>query len=146
MNDVDPFEKMVAERKILRLIFEFAALNDAGEADALAALFTEDGVFARPSDPQTGIQGRAAIASHFKERPPRNTRHLMTNTVVDVLTDTTAQARSCVVLFSGLKGDLPGRLNSVAVGEFHDELMRESGVWLFRKRSGSLQLRGDVVS
>ncbi len=146
LKDVDPFEKMVAEQNILRLIFQFAALNDAGEADALAALFTEDGVFARPSDPQKGIEGRSAIAAHFKERPPRNTRHLITNTVVDVLTASTAQARSCVVLFSGPKGDLPGPLNSIAVGEYRDELVKESDVWLFRKRFGSLQLRGDVFN
>src|SRR5262249_54459133 len=67
-----------------RLIHVYAMLNDAGDFDAMAEMFIEDGVFARPSQGDVLIRGKAAILQAYTSRPPRFTRHLITSVVVTV--------------------------------------------------------------
>jgi hypothetical protein len=51
----------MARAAIAELITRYAALNDAGEWEALAALYTEDGRMSRPTVPEELISGRVAI-------------------------------------------------------------------------------------
>ncbi len=130
---MDDVTRMTIEHACERLIRRFALLNDAHDHDALADLFTEDGSFARPTDPDAPVRGREAIRAFFRDRPKRETRHVIGNTVVDVESMTSARARSYVVLYSGEQG------KTVLVGEFRDALARgETGIWQIVSRSGSL--------
>lgn len=116
-----------------RLIRQFAFLNDAHDHDALAAMFVSGGSFARPSDPDNPVIGREEIRAFFRDRPKRRTRHVISNTVVEVESQNLARARSYVVLYSG------GRGENVLVGDFHDVFRREeTGEWRFQSRRGSL--------
>lgn len=116
-----------------RLIRQFAFFNDAHDHDALAGMFVSDGSFARPSDPDNPVTGREAIRAFFQDRPKRRTRHVMSNTVVEVESEAAARARSYVVLYSGERGE------NVLVGDFHDVFRRdETGEWRFQSRRGSL--------
>jgi ketosteroid isomerase-like protein len=135
--------RMAAEWEIERLIRRFALLNDAGHAEALAALFTEDGAFYRPSEPDTPVSGRAAIAAHFRDRPKRVTRHLVVNTVVDLDGPERARADSYIVLYTAASGPLPATADAVQlVGSFADRLERAAdGAWRFAERRGSLALK-----
>lgn len=67
-----------------QVIRQFALLNDRHDHEGLAALFTADGVFARPSAPELPVHGREAILHSFRARPPRTTCHLMLNTLVSI--------------------------------------------------------------
>ncbi|WP_017672394.1 nuclear transport factor 2 family protein [Blastomonas sp. AAP53] len=110
-------------------IRRFAMLNDAHDADGLAAMFTAGGSFARPSEPDAPVIGRDNIHAFFRDRPKRVTRHVMANTIVDIISDTEARAHSYVVLYMADK---------TLVGDFHDRLELHDGIWLFAERRGSL--------
>lgn len=131
-----------------QLIRRFALHNDAGDHAALAGMFTADGSFARPTAPDAPVHGRDAIQALFRDRPRRFTRHLMLNTVVDVLSLTQARATSHVLLYvadagSDADGAQPPYPASAAplLGSFDDELAWGEGGWRFRSRRGSLALR-----
>lgn len=113
------------ERKVRR----FAMLNDAHDHDGLAAMFTDHGSFARPTEPDAPIIGKEAIRAFFRDRPKRVTRHVMANIVVDIVSDGEVRAHSYVLLHMAHK---------TLVGDFHDRLLLQDGVWLFAERRGTL--------
>ena len=78
------------EADVTRLINEYVWANDAQDWERCASLYTEDAVFRRPSggDP---IVGREAILASFTARPPRAQRHVIANTLVDVVSETEAR-------------------------------------------------------
>jgi acyl dehydratase len=128
MNDA---ARMVAEHAIARMIIRYAALNDAGEWDAVAAHYVENGRMSRPVTPDDFVEGRAAILAAFKARPPRTTRHICANIVVDVESETSARATSQIMLFTA-KDAHP------LVGSYHDKIILTDAGWRFAERRGSL--------
>jgi hypothetical protein len=123
-------ERRAIEANCARLIALYANLNDAARWDEVAALYAEDGVMFRPTAPDKPTEGRAAILAAFKARPPRVTRHVCSNVVVDVESDTLARGESAMLLFTGAAEPL--------VGSFHDRFVRTAEGWRFAERRGSL--------
>lgn len=132
------------EADCTRLINLYANLNDLQDWDAVAALYTVDAQFRRPSggDP---VSGRDAILAGFKARPPRAQRHVIANTVVDVESETEARAFSAIILYQGEltdDGSLPAQsANSPLVGWFRDRIVLTSEGWRFAEREGGLDFR-----
>lgn len=135
-------ERLIIEQACERQIRRFAFFNDAHRHEELAALFTEDGTFARPTDPHTIVQGRTALLEFFKSRLPRLTRHLMCNTVVDVQSAVEARAHSTILLYIGDEGATPAGLSATLIGDFADTFRMTDGEWLFAARRGSLAIKG----
>ncbi|MFT8246425.1 nuclear transport factor 2 family protein [Roseomonas sp. BN140053] len=135
-------ERFAVEWACTRLIHRFALLNDAGDYAAVAALFTEDGSFARPAAPDSPVQGRDAILRFFRDRPARVTRHLMNNVVVTAEAPDRASASSYVTLFTAPGGStLPAKADpGIAIGRYDDQLVREDAEWRFVCRRGSMSL------
>ena len=127
---MDLLAKILAEREIERLILDYAAHNDAANWEAVAAMFAENGRVSRPVAPDDFTRGRDAILSAFKARPPRTTRHIVSNIRVDVEGDS-ASATSQIMLFLA-KDSTP------LVGSYHDRLTRTAEGWRFTERRGSL--------
>lgn len=123
-------EHVLAEREIERLLLDYAALNDAGEWDALAALFLPDGRMNRPTAPDAFIEGQGAIREAFRARPARASRHIVANMRVTVSGDE-ATAISQILLFTGA-GTAP------LVGSYRDRLRKTAQGWRFAERRGSL--------
>lgn len=123
-------ERFAIEWACTRLVHRYANLNDAGDWDAVAELYAPDGQMARPTAPDQAIEGRAAILAAFRARPPRTTRHVCANVVIDVADSDTASGESVMLLFTG-----PG---APIVGMFHDTFVRSSGEWRFASRRGSV--------
>jgi hypothetical protein len=129
-----------------KLCNQFALFNDAGNHEDLAALFTVDGRYARPTDPDNFVSGRAAILAAFKARPKDNvTRHLITNIVVTVTGATTAQGLCYVTLYNGSTANLAEKIGfkanpSVLIGEYHDAFVLTDAGWKFSQRVGRLTL------
>lgn len=123
-------ETLLAERAIERMLLDYAALNDAGDWDAVAALYSESGRMSRPVAPDDFIEGRAAILDAFKARPPRASRHVVSNIRVDV-DGASATATSQILLFTAT-GQPP------LVGSYHDRLTLTGEGWRFDERRGSL--------
>lgn len=135
-------ERMAIEWACTRLINHYTLLNDAAQWDALAALYAEDGQMARPSAPDKPIVGREAILAGFRSRPPRAARHVVSNIVVDVESETAARATSVILLYQAAAGDndaLPKRDPSgPLIGTFTDRLVRTQDGWRFASRIGAL--------
>lgn len=134
------------EQACAKLINQFAVFNDMGRHEELAALFVENGRYARPTDPEKFAEGRAAILAAFKARPAdRLTRHIIANIIVDVTSATTATGISYIALYTGSaaktaeKGGFVGNA-SVLVGEFYDHFVLTSAGWRFSQRQGRLTL------
>jgi ketosteroid isomerase-like protein len=138
---MSPIERLLAEAEITRLVTQSAALSDAGDFAALATMFTEDGVYQRPSggDP---IVGRAQILASYKARPPRLARHVVANVLVDVVSADEARCRSTLLLYTGEPGEQPAKAAAPALlGGFEDRLVRQDGKWLFAERRGWVDLK-----
>ncbi|UUZ62154.1 nuclear transport factor 2 family protein [Polaromonas sp. P1-6] len=114
-------------------VLRAAAAADAGDASALAALFTADAVLERPN--AAPIHGRDAIRQAYASRPvERLTRHLVTNTLVDLIAPGEAHVFSLVLVWSGNANDNPGAHGRPAdvrqvVGEFRDVLVATNEGW-----------------
>ena len=113
-----------------RLIALYANLNDESRWEELAALYAEDGAMSRPTAPDVLIEGREAILAAFRSRPPRKTRHVCSNVVIDVESGTRARGTSAMVLYT--EGAAP------IVGSFHDTFVLTQDGWRFAQRRGSL--------
>jgi ketosteroid isomerase-like protein len=116
-------------RAIERLIIDYAAHNDAGDWDAVAALYVPEGRMSRPTAPDDFIEGPVAILAAFKSRPARTTRHICANIRVDVDGDR-ATATSQILLFTGHEAP--------KVGSYADKFTRTADGWRFVERRGSL--------
>lgn len=123
-------ERRAIEHDCARLIALYANLNDEARWDEVAALYADDGVMVRPTAPDKPTEGRDAILAAFKARPPRVTRHICSNVVIDVESETTASGISAMLLFTGASEPL--------VGSFHDRFVRTADGWRFAERRGSL--------
>lgn len=127
MNDPS---RRAAEADCARLIALYANFNDEARWDEVAALYAENGVMYRPTAPDAPVAGREAILVAFKSRPPRTTRHICSNVVIDVESETTARGTSAMLLFTGDGAPL--------VGSFHDRFVLTEEGWRFAERRGSL--------
>ena len=84
----------------------------------------------RPTAPDNWIEGQAAILAAFRARPPRTTRHICSNVVIEVLGPDRAEGQSAMLLFVGD--------GQPKVGSFHDCFVRIDGDWRFSERRGTL--------
>jgi hypothetical protein len=134
----------MAKAAIAELITRYAALNDAGEWEAVAALYTADGRMNRPTAPDEFIVGRDAILAGFKARPPRASRHIIANVLVTLESVERAYATSQLLLFAGSAADGAPPVQSSApplIGTYHDTLIRCGDDWRFAERRGSLDFQ-----
>ncbi len=130
MGNLTADQRRAIEWECTRLVNLYANLNDAANWEALADLYTLDGSLARPSAPDVLIRGRRAILAALRARPPRTTRHVCANLVVEVETPSAAHGESAMLLFSG-----PG---APLVGSFHDRFALTGEGWRFAERRGLL--------
>lgn len=123
-------DRRAAEADCARLVALYANLNDEARWEEVAALYAQDGVMYRPTAPEAPVAGREAILAAFKSRPPRTTRHICSNVVIDVDSEDTARGTSAMLLFTGEVAPL--------VGSFHDRFVLTADGWRFAERRGSL--------
>ena len=138
-------ERRAIEADCERLIKRYVNLNDAQDWAAVAALYTGDARFARPSQPGVFVEGREAIYASFLARPARAQRHVIANVVVEVEDADHARAFSVIVLYMGDSADDGGLPvqdpKSPLVGTYTDRLVRTRDGWRFVERVGGLDFR-----
>lgn len=130
---MSPEDRLAVEWQCARLIALYANLNDEARWDDVADLYAEDGVMYRPTAPDAPVEGREAIRAAFKGRPPRTTRHVCSNVVIEVEGPATAHGTSAMLLFTGDGPPL--------VGSFHDRFCLTEHGWRFAERRGSLTFK-----
>jgi len=130
-GDLAPDAVRAIEWECARLVNLYAQLNDAARWDELAALYADNGSMARPTAPDAPVVGREAILAAFKARPPRTTRHICSNIVIDVENATTARGSSAMLLFTSAEG-------APLIGGFEDRFVLTEQGWRFAERRGTL--------
>jgi ketosteroid isomerase-like protein len=142
---MDEARACTAKAAIAELITRYAVLTDAGDWDAVAALYTEDGRMNRPTAPEQFVTGRAAILAAFRARPRRASRHIVANVLITLEGETCARATSQILLFTGsaaADGGLPVLAGAAPlVGTYEDTLVKSADGWRFAVRRGSLDFR-----
>jgi len=128
---VTPDERRAAEWDCTRLVHLYANLNDAARWTDVAALYAPDGRMTRPTAPDQPVVGREAILAAFEDRPPRTTRHVCGNVVIEIESDTAARGSSAMLLFAA--ADAPP-----LVGGFEDRFVKTRDGWRFAERRGTL--------
>ena len=119
-------------------IQRFSTLVDAGRYAEAALMFTPEGVLQRPTE---RIDGRNALLASFATRPAhRLTRHILSNTTLEPVSDEVIHAHSYVSVYRHL--GQPGQPLALPVisrapetiAEYQDELQRIDGQWRIRHR------------
>ncbi len=137
-----PAETAGIERACTRLVLQFAKYNDDLDHEALAALFVEDCVFARPLDPAHPYYGKDKVHAIFRDRKARLTRHVMTNILIDVVSRDEARGNSYVTMMSAPDPDAPWPREGegLFIGSFDDVFVRTAAGWKFKSRIGNVAL------
>ncbi|MEZ0578591.1 nuclear transport factor 2 family protein [Nocardioides sp. MH1] len=138
-----------ASREVERLLHRYADAIDAGDFDAVGALFKHGRICTEgPAGPVTLAEGAAAVGAFYRglvitydDGTPR-TRHVVTG--VDVTVDeasASATGRSSYTVFQQV-GD--GPVETLAVGRYADTFHRIEGAWWFDARVMRIDLGGDL--
>ena len=136
-------EEAIIESECRQLALRFIALNDQQNWAGMCALLTEDASFARPTDPDNPIIGRAEIQAAFEARPAgKTTRHICTNMIITVHSPSKASGTMYALLYTGAD-DARGDLGIIAddrqlLGEFYDDYVRTEQGWCIANRSGRI--------
>lgn len=118
---------------------------DTFDAEIYASAFTEDAEFAMEgkvfhgrgeigkiiTDMKAGRAERAADADKTNDPPP-SMHHVMTNAVIDIVSEDTARHRSYWMTVSG--GPAMYSFRIAAQGRYEDELVKRDGEWLIHRR------------
>ena len=128
---MDAAQAQKIEWACARLISLYALLNDEARWEEVAALYAPNGLMTRPTAPDSPIVGREAILTAFKSRPPRTTRHICSNIVIDVESAASARGRSAMLLFTSAE-------KPPLVGGFEDRFVLTDEGWRFAERRGYL--------
>ena len=140
---MDPTRKTAIEWLCSQLALRFIGHSDRQEWAEMCALLTEDASFARPTDPDNPIIGRAAIQAAFEARPAdRITRHVCSNHVIVADSYERATGRLYATLYTGAAGNdaaLGTRADSRRLlGEFEDVYVSTDEGWRIASRTGRI--------
>ena len=138
-DDLEPMDRLLAERACERLIIDFVRRLDLGEPGTVAELFTPDGAWEWPPANAAWPAGRRC-ARYFGTRPAdRLSRRLMTNILVTVAGPATANATSYLTTYrvDGYAGGMLPPMLPVNVGHYEDTFRRSAatGCWPGGSRS-----------
>ena len=143
---ISPAERNEIERACEQLVYAYSRALDLGDTGGAADFFAENSSMARPMTPDQVIQGRETIRAALLARPKGLlTKHLATNVMIRVDSRDTASGTSYLTMIATSPGaeDKPPFLSHgpIYFGEFKDRFIREHGVWKFRERLGSIQMK-----
>ena len=134
-----PSTATLSEEARAGIAYECASLSaayshhlDAGEADALAALFAPDGVWQIVTN---RMQGREVIGRYWRDRyaqrkPGERSRHVITNELIEVIDRDHAKGVAYFAVYS-FDADAAKNLSlaPVAFAQTHDEYVRTAEGW-----------------
>lgn len=145
MDDaMDDIDRTAIRQACTELVLKAVACMDFQKPSGLAELFTEGGVLVRPNG--QSLQGRDAIREAYAQRPAdRITRHMVTNTLVEVDSAESAHGLSYVLLWGGSANDASGPQGRVAcgpqvLGEFDDHFVLTAQGWRIARREARFVL------
>jgi 3-phenylpropionate/cinnamic acid dioxygenase small subunit len=130
---------------ITELISHYGNCLDAGDFDAMEALFVEDAVFrVLPATGVPPLVGKRGIREAVKRRwtlvhKEAQRRHVMSNIVVGPLSPDGRSASARTVLLVYEVGKAPGsQIHLHGMGVYDDSVVLEAGRWRFHERQLTL--------
>ncbi len=134
-------KRLRIEAEVAKLPLLFAKFADNGDHAALADLFTEDCQLARPFQPDHPYHGREAVQAIFRDRKPILVRHIVSNVLVEVISETEARGSNYLTMLSSHEGTTPPQAaGAIYVGGFEDHYVLTEGQWRFMSRFGNVAL------
>jgi 3-phenylpropionate/cinnamic acid dioxygenase small subunit len=132
--------------RVTNLLYRYAELMDAGDLEAVAALFTHARIKTGSDGTIEGAEPMLALwRAHVKiytDDTPR-TKHVITNPIVEV--DDAAGTATCRSYFTVIQAAPGLPLQAICAGRYHDSFERVDGTWRFATRDYSmLDLVGDL--
>lgn len=133
---------MTHREAIANLMGRYTQAYDLDRLGEMKACFTDDAVMTMQiadGDQIGRFEGSDAIVQMMTEAHQGQDdvrRHVITNVVVDDVSDTSARAVSYLTLLT----ISDGKVNLLTTGRYEDELVRTDDQWLFRKRHIALDL------
>lgn len=132
------------EQACTKLVNLYYHYNDNRDFRSAAALFSEDGAFARPTDPENFTVGRANIQAAYESRPhDRIARHIISNIIIDVVDTEHAKGSCYATLFmapvDAEKAQFGVKANdSQLMGEFDMEFILTDEGWKIARSTGRI--------
>ncbi|WP_327404430.1 nuclear transport factor 2 family protein [Streptomyces sp. NBC_01288] len=142
--DLDPLQRLLAERACERVILDFVRRLDLGDPASVAGLFTEDGRWEWPEGDRA-VEGREALRKYFGARPAgRLSRRLMSNVLVTLTSPGTAISTAYFTTYrvDGHHGGMVPAGPPVQVGHYEDNFRQVDGTWLIDTRTLFLPFGG----
>lgn len=123
--------RLLDERAIERLFYDYSYHLDMNQAEAMAALFVDDcEVSYAPNFGATGMaayrQTLEGIGTFF-----RGTSHHNSNICIDFISDTQATVRSVVLAVHRYAKERP---DGILYGQYFDTVVKVDGHWKFKRR------------
>ncbi len=142
-DDVESRLRRLEDLEEIRQLFvDYGRHLDAGDVEAYADLFADDGeILLGPIGRAKGRAEIVALMTKVKERAQTASFHLVTNPVVRIDGD----RGTGEVLWTVIKPDAAGKLEVAMFGRHVDELVRERGRWRIRKRRGRIDVPAVLV-
>jgi len=137
-DDVESRLRRLEDLEEIRQLFvDYGRHLDAGDVEAYAELFADDGeILLGPIGRAKGRAEIVALMTKVKERAQTASFHLVTNPVVRIDGDRATGE----VLWTVIKPNAQGKLEVAMFGRHLDELVRERGRWRIRKRRGRIDV------
>jgi uncharacterized protein (TIGR02246 family) len=119
------------------LMWRYARALDTGDADAYAAVYTEDGQFGVGENATRGREALRNMIAGFaggrnSDNPPQ-LYHMTADTWIEFIDDAHARHHSYWLTMRAASGDTPAGVAAVGVGV--DDLVKVDGEWLIRIRN-----------
>jgi uncharacterized protein (TIGR02246 family) len=122
---------------IQQLFVDYGQYLDAGNFDAYASLFADDGeVLLGPLGRAQGRENIKALMTKTLEGQAGSSYHLITSPVVALDGD----SATATVMWTVIARDANGAPELTMVGRHVDELVRQPDGWKFRRRKGFIDL------
>lgn len=135
-GDTNSFDPRAEDRAAIEhLLWRYVRALDSFDADAYAAVFTEDGQFGTGDGATVGreaLHGMVANLAAGRDESSAPMHHVIANSWLEFIDEDNARFHSYWMTVFGAAGDAPVRV--AAVGRGIDELVRTDEGWLIRLR------------
>ncbi len=122
---------------IQQLFIDYGPHLDAGDVEAYADLFGDDGeVLLGPLGRATGREAIAALMTRALEGLQGSSFHLITSPMIDLDGD----RATATVMWTVIARSATGAPELTMLGRHHDELVRDGERWRFARRRGEIDL------
>lgn len=145
---MEAIDRFLIERECERLVAQFCHYVDHGQAQRIADLFSEDGVWTAPG--VVTLTGRAELRAGLGERQAKTSRvarHVCSNLLVEVLDEERAEGVVYVTIYrhdrrEGESDEDPAPVElPLMLGEYRDRYVRTPEGWRIARREVAVAFR-----